>query len=58
MKTLKVIGESLMVAGIAIAIATKDGIDYELAYRASGVALLFIGGLMAKAFDFQKGDAK
>lgn len=47
-----------MVAGIAIAIATKDGIDYEIAYRASGVALLFIGGLMAKAFDFQKGDAK
>lgn len=47
-----------MIAGIFLAYCTADGIDYEIAYRASGVALLFIGGLIAKAFDFQKGDAK
>jgi len=58
MKALKIIGETLMVAGIFLAIATADGSQHEMAIRATGVGLLFIGGLLARAFDFQKGGLK
>ena len=59
MKTLKVIGTVMMLAGMCLMLTTVDGSKTQIAQMLIGLALFGGGAFMAKAFDFQqKGAAK
>ena len=59
MKTLKVIGTVMMLAGMCLMLTTVDGSKTQIAQALIGLALFGGGAFMAKAFDFQqKGAAK
>lgn len=59
MKTLKVIGTVMMLAGMFLLLTTVDGTDTQIAQMLIGLAAFGGGAFLAKAYDFQqKGAAK
>ena len=51
MKTRKTIGFVLAIAGLFIAVCTKDGSSHELACRFFGIALFATGAFIGRFFD-------
>lgn len=58
MKTLKVIGTVMMLAGMFLLLTTVDGTGTQIAQMLIGLAAFGGGAFLAKEFDFQQGGAK
>lgn len=58
MKTLKVIGTVMMLAGMCLMLTTVDGSKTQIAQMLIGLAAFGGGAFLAKEFDFQQGGAK
>lgn len=58
MKTLKVIGTVMMLAGMFLLLTTVDGTGTQIAQMLIGLAVFGGGAFLAKEFDFQQGGAK
>ncbi len=53
MKTLKVIGTVMMLAGMFLLLTTVDGTGTQIQQAFAGLASFAIGAFLAKAYDFQ-----
>lgn len=59
MKAKKIIGATMALVGMTMAVCVADGSSHEILARFAGVALLATGAYIAKLFDFQqKGGVK